>query len=257
MNLVGNAIKFTPEGGRIELRARTEDGNVRVEVRDNGPGIPPEEQKRIFDAFYRLRQAGQATEGTGLGLAITQSLVEAQGGRLGIESEPGKGSCFYFYLPAAAEPRASRPAEPVRAQSRPGSLILIVEDDPISAQLIETQLKSAGYDPVLCSEPREAAEMAARLQPLAITLDVLMRPMNGFEVLLELKNDPRTKSVPVVILTASREEKDLVNGYKLGVNAYIQKPVDFDQFRETVKRLGLHWLVINQPPPPAAFSADG
>src|SRR6266850_319970 len=88
MNLAGNAIKFTPEGGRIELAARQVDNQVRVEVRDNGPGIPPEQQQRIFEAFFRLTQTGAATEGTGLGLAITARLVELHGGKLGIESQP-------------------------------------------------------------------------------------------------------------------------------------------------------------------------
>jgi two-component system response regulator len=93
--------------------------------------------------------------------------------------------------------------------------------------------------------------------PKVVLLDLKLPKVDGLEVLRQVKSDPRTKSVPVVILTASREEKDLVDGYRLGVNAYIQKPVDFDQFRQTVKQLGLHWLVINQPPPPAAFRTEG
>src|SRR3989440_3805231 len=88
MNLAGNAIKFTPKGGRIELAARQLDDQIRVEVRDDGPGIPPEQQQRIFEAFFRLTQAGTATEGTGLVLAITARLVELHGGKLGIESQP-------------------------------------------------------------------------------------------------------------------------------------------------------------------------
>src|SRR4030088_2372622 len=99
MNLVGNAIKFTPESGRIELIARQVDGQVRMEVRDNGPGIPPDQQQRIFEAFVRLTQTGSATEGTGLGLAITSRLVELHGSKLGIESQPGEGTSFYFSLP--------------------------------------------------------------------------------------------------------------------------------------------------------------
>src|SRR5437899_2763407 len=130
MNLVGNAIKFSPAGGRIELVAHKTDGQVRVEVRDTGPGIPPQEQKRIFDAFYRFSQSGEATEGTGLGLAITQRLVELQGGQLGLQSQPGQGSCFFFALPAAtalrqASPRISEAGAKVRAAGRgptlPGS----------------------------------------------------------------------------------------------------------------------------------------
>jgi two-component system response regulator len=92
--------------------------------------------------------------------------------------------------------------------------------------------------------------------PRLVLLDLKLPKVDGLEVLKEIKTDPRTKAIPVVIITSSREEQDLVNGYKLGVNAYIQKPVDFTQFRETVKRLGLFWLVVNQPPPPSAFQAS-
>jgi CheY-like chemotaxis protein len=84
--------------------------------------------------------------------------------------------------------------------------------------------------------------------PRLILLDLKLPKINGIEVLKQIKSDPRTRTIPVVILTSSKEEKDLVNGYNLGVNSYIQKPVDFNQFRETVKTLGLYWLVVNQPP---------
>lgn len=92
--------------------------------------------------------------------------------------------------------------------------------------------------------------------PRLVLLDLKLPKVDGLEVLKAMKSDPRTKAIPVVILTASREEKDLVNGYQLGVNAYIQKPVDFDQFRAIVKQLGMFWLVVNQPPPPAAFQRE-
>lgn len=93
--------------------------------------------------------------------------------------------------------------------------------------------------------------------PPKVTLRDLKLPMvDELEVLGQVKSDPRTKPIPIIIFTVSREEKDWVNGYHLGVNVNIQKPVDFDQFRETVKRSGLHWLVVNQPPSPAAFRAE-
>ena len=89
--------------------------------------------------------------------------------------------------------------------------------------------------------------------PRVVLLDLKLPKVDGLAVLREIKNDPRTKAIPVVVLTTSKEEKDLVNSYQLGVNCYIQKPVDFNQFRKTVEQLGLFWLVVNQPPPPAAF----
>lgn len=90
--------------------------------------------------------------------------------------------------------------------------------------------------------------------PRLVLLDLKLPKVDGIEVLRQVKGDQRTKAIPVVILTGSREERDLVEGYKLGVNAYIQKPVDFDEFRKIVEQLGLFWLVINCPPPAAAFS---
>jgi len=89
--------------------------------------------------------------------------------------------------------------------------------------------------------------------PRVVLLDLKLPKVDGLEVLRQIKSDPRTKAIPVVILTASREEKDMVNGYHIGVNGYIQKPVDFDHFRQTVKQLGLYWLVVNEPPPAGAF----
>jgi signal transduction histidine kinase len=121
MNLIGNAIKFTPEGGRIELATRSVDGQVIVEVRDDGPGIPPEDQQRIFEAFYRRAESGKAVEGTGLGLAITERLVHMHGSQLEIDSRPGQGTCFHFFFTTCGEPSGSiPPAADCEASDPPG-----------------------------------------------------------------------------------------------------------------------------------------
>ena len=90
--------------------------------------------------------------------------------------------------------------------------------------------------------------------PKLVLLDLKLPKVDGMEVLKQVKGDPRTRTIPVVIMTSSKEERDLVAGYNLGANSYIQKPVDFDQFRETVKTVGLYWLITNQPPPAAEDS---
>jgi two-component system response regulator len=90
--------------------------------------------------------------------------------------------------------------------------------------------------------------------PRLILLDLKLPKVDGLQVLREIKDDHRTKAIPVVILTSSKEEKDLVESYRLGVNSYIQKPVDFEQFRSSIKQIGLYWLVVNQPPPARTFS---
>jgi signal transduction histidine kinase/DNA-binding response OmpR family regulator len=224
MNLVGNAIKFTPEGGRIELEAQQAAGEVQVKVRDNGPGIPPEEQKRIFEAFYRLRRSGEGAEGTGLGLAITESLVKLQGGSLGLESKPGSGSCFYFSLPMAKAVREARPrsAKVVRKVAATPK-ILTIEDDRMASHLLESQLTSSGYEVISCNQPERALEMAADLQPQAITLDLLMKPTSGWEILLQLKHDPRTTSIPVIVVTIVDQP---TSGAAIGADEYLVKPVD-------------------------------
>jgi two-component system response regulator len=99
------------------------------------------------------------------------------------------------------------------------------------------------------------AQRSFEQPPRVVLLDLKLSKVDGLEVLREIKKDPRTRAIPVVILTVSRDESDVVNGYQLGANGYVQKPVDFDNFRNIVKQLGLYWLVVNQPPPPVAFQA--
>jgi signal transduction histidine kinase/CheY-like chemotaxis protein len=233
MNLVGNAIKFTPESGRIELVARQVDDQVRMEVRDNGPGIPPEQQQRIFEAFVRLTQTGSA-EGTGLGLAITSRLVELHGSKLGIESRPGEGTCFYFSLPLIAITR-DQPAQTSMPmpRARKAPRILIIEDNEVTGQLIQSQLTSSGYETLKCAQPERASKMAAEHQPDAITLDLLMQPVHGLEVLLQLKNDPRTSKIPVIVVTIVDQPGV---GTALGADEYLIKPVDKATLLAAVER---------------------
>jgi CheY-like chemotaxis protein len=144
--------------------------------------------------------------------------------------------------------------------------ILLVEDNPADVELTLHALKreklanrihivrdgEEALDFLFCrgSYSHRSFEQAPRL----VLLDLKLPKVDGMEVLRALKSDARTRAVPVVILTASREERDLVDGYQLGVNSYIQKPVDFQQFRDTVKQLGLYWLLINQPAPPGVVA---
>ncbi len=146
-----------------------------------------------------------------------------------------------------------------------GVEILLVEDNPADAELALHALRrdhlanhihlardgEEALDFLFCRGPHN--HRSPEQQPRLVLLDLKLPKVDGMDVLRELKNDPRTKVIPVVILTSSREEKDVVNGYQLGVNAYIQKPVDFEQFRETIKQLGMFWLVVNEAPPPTAF----
>lgn len=234
LNLLGNAIKFTPAGGCIMLKARREEGSIRMDVCDTGPGIPLEEQDKIFEAFYRLNQGDMAVEGTGLGLAITQRLVEMQGGHLGVESKVGKGSCFFFYFPAvlAAETQCvqkRKQAEPVGEYP----LVLAVEDDPVSLHLIQTQLAWAGYRVAVCENSQLAFQQAVDLQPAAITLDILMKPVSGWDVLSQLRADPRTHNIPVIVTSVVDQRG---TGISLGAEEYLLKPIQRKPLLAAIER---------------------
>lgn len=145
--------------------------------------------------------------------------------------------------------------------------ILLVEDNPDDVELAMHALRKENLgnfiqvardgeealDFLFCRGAYRARTFAEH--PKLVLLDLKLPKVDGIEVLREVKSDPRTKSIPVVVLTSSREDKDLVNSYQLGVNSYIQKPVDFQQFRDTVKQLGMYWLIINQAPPRAATAS--
>jgi len=139
--------------------------------------------------------------------------------------------------------------------------ILLVEDDPADAELVVHALRKShlanqielvrdgeeALDFLFCRN--QFAQRSPQSLPRLVLLDLKLPKVDGIEVLAKVKSDARTRNVPVVILTSSKEEKDRLNGYQLGANSYIQKPVDFDKFRETVQQLGLYWLVVNEPPP--------
>jgi two-component system, response regulator len=144
--------------------------------------------------------------------------------------------------------------------------VLLVEDDPADAELTLHALRNENVanqivhvrdgeqalDFLFCRGP--FGDRSFSRPPRVVLLDLKMPKVDGLEVLRAVKADPRTRPIPIIVMTASREEQDLVDSYRLGVNSYIQKPVDFDRFREVVRQLGLYWLIVNEPAPPKAFS---
>jgi two-component system response regulator len=146
-----------------------------------------------------------------------------------------------------------------------GMEVLLIEDNPADAELTMHALRkeSVANRIVHLADGEQALDFlfcrgayAYRSfadPPRVVLLDIKMPRVDGLDVLRAIKADARTRSIPVVVMTASREEQDLVQSYQLGVNSYIQKPVDFDRFRDVVRQLGLYWLIVNEPAPPAAF----
>jgi signal transduction histidine kinase/CheY-like chemotaxis protein len=226
-NLLSNAFKFTPEGGLITVTAKQVGLQLEVAVRDTGVGIPLEDQQRIFEAYEQAGPKEGQQKGVGLGLAIARRLVELHGGRIWVESAPGQGSTFTFRLPGACQAETG-PA------SREGSpLVLVIEDDMVAADLIRTQLMEGGYRVALVASGHAGLGAAKRLLPQAITLDLGLPDLDGWEVLYRLKNDPATQGIPVLVVTA-QDQGQL--GPSLGAVDWLTKPVDAKRLLSALHR---------------------
>jgi CheY-like chemotaxis protein len=225
LNLLSNAIKFTPEGGRVGVEARHSDDGVAIVVADSGIGIPPEQLDRIFEEFHQVDgSAGRRAGGTGLGLALTKRFIEMHGGRVWAESVLGQGSRFHVTLPRieAPEPFAEALAPPSSPADRQ-PLVLVVEDDAAAAELMTVHLAAGGYRVAVARDGADALQKARTLRPAAITLDVLLPGLDGWDVMRLLKADDQTRDIPVVVASVVDDER---RGRALGAVDYLVKPVD-------------------------------
>ena len=238
-NLISNAVKFTPKDGRINIDCNEEGNAVRISVTDTGIGIRAEDQAVIFDEFRQVEGTAETHEGTGLGLAITKRLVEQQGGRISVESEPGKGSRFIFTLPAGsgtsrdafpAEEPANLPKAVSASRAKP--LILVVDDEAPARELLASYLDSE-YRITMAESGPEAIKKAQELRPDAITLDVFMPGGNGFDTLVELRKGPETANIPIIIVSIV-DQKQV--GFALGAADYLIKPIRKPVLLETVRK---------------------
>ncbi len=229
LNLLSNAVKYTPEGGTVTLVCEeAAGGRVRFEVRDTGPGIPPEKLGQIFTPFERLGVSG--VEGTGLGLALSKGLAEAMGGTMGVQSTVGQGSAFWVELAKAGnpEPEISRAAagEPVVAREK-GSAVLYIEDNLSNLQLIEHLLsRRPGVRLLSAIQGRLGLDLAWEHRPGLIFLDLHLPDVPGDEVLRRLKEDPRTQQIPVVVISAEASPGHVQRLLAAGASGYLTKPID-------------------------------
>ena len=236
-NLLSNAVKFTPNHGRIEIAVQDEGDSISVSVTDTGIGIRPEDQEIVFEEFRQVERTGATQEGTGLGLAITKRLVERQGGRISLQSEFGKGSRFSFTLPKAHTTSSSATAGSAKSRvilvdELHQPLILVVDDDSSARELLTSYLEPE-YRVAMADSGVEALEKAKRLQPAAITLDILMTTTNGFETLVALRKTPDTAHIPVIILSIV-DQKEV--GFALGASEYLVKPIRRPFLLETIRK---------------------
>lgn len=203
-NLLENAIKYSPPGAEVVVRACAADGGVRVEVRDRGPGISRRDQARLFKEFSRVNPPGMRVIGAGLGLALSRMLAEAMGGRIGVDSTPGRGSTFWVALPAAARPADAVPAPARAAAGRARKeTVGIVDDDPDLRAYAAAVLERAGYRVALDDGAPGVASRLARARPAIILLDMNLAGRSGAEALADLRAVRALQSVPVLAFTAA------------------------------------------------------
>jgi signal transduction histidine kinase/CheY-like chemotaxis protein len=246
INFLSNAAKFTEEGS-ITVEAYIQNGadadrkepgkkpEVVVTVTDTGPGISPEDQKKLFQPFSQVDDSPtRKTGGTGLGLSISRSLIELHGGRIGLlKSEVGKGSTFFFAIPLKQTGKLKLP-NGIKPQENGNNIILAIDDDRQVISLYERYLTPQGFKVVSQTDPSTAIEQVKKIKPFAITLDVMMPGEDGWQVLHDLKLDPQTRNIPVIMCSILEEEE---KGFSLGASDFLVKPILQDDLINALNRL--------------------
>lgn len=223
MNLVSNAIKYSPGGGDAKIAVKRHGDKVNIEVTDSGIGISEEDQRQLFTKFFRVDSSlTREIGGTGLGLSICKSVIDLHGGEVWVKSREGQGSTFAFSLCVAPDDLVRTPA--VEGPLKPGTgTVLVIDHDPDIADLVETYLRKRGYDVIKAHSAAEARAAAAKVKPVLITLDVMLDEGDGFELLQQLKDDPNTADAPIVVLSIVTDEG---KSLRHGAADYLEKPID-------------------------------
>jgi CheY-like chemotaxis protein len=227
LNLLSNAIKFTDQG-EVVLRASAIPDWVTISVADTGIGIHPEDIPKAFTEFVQLEGGlSRPVGGTGLGLPITKRFVELQGGRIWAESEPGKGSTFYFTIPTSLAMQKAETSETLLEAT-----VVVIDDDPAARQALAQQL-SQSYSVLPLIDSRQAVERVREMHPDVVVLDVMMPFLDGWDVLKTLKSDPATQDIPVVVCSIMREQGMATS---FGADDYLVKPVSAQALMRAVAR---------------------
>lgn len=246
VNLLNNAVKFTPEKGtvKLEAQAQAKEGLMRFSITDTGIGIAPEDMQKLFKPFVQVDSSlSRHYEGTGLGLTLVKKLVEMHGGTVSVESEVGAGSRFIFTLPwnPTTENNADSPAViDVESRSTEKSAanikVLLADDNEANVMIVQDYLEHCGYQVFIASDGREALARADEISPDIILMDIQMPQVNGFEATRRLRSDLRFDSVPIIALTAFAMPGDRERCLAAGMNEYLSKPVRLKVLKQMIER---------------------
>jgi signal transduction histidine kinase/DNA-binding response OmpR family regulator/HAMP domain-containing protein len=237
INLLSNAAKFTEAGSITVALQRLDEDRIELAVRDTGIGIPPHALDHIFEQFRQVD--GSTTRkygGTGLGLSISAHLAHMLGGDIQVDSQEDEGSTFTLTLPLQFAPEPEEPpAQDMAALMPEGGkrLILSIDDDPNVLSLIAQEIEEEGYEVIGATRAIEGIEKAKAMGPHAITLDIMMPGMDGWEAIGRLKSDPKTRDIPLIVVSII-DNQEL--GYRLGADEYLIKPVDKESLLRVLQR---------------------
>lgn len=226
-NLLNNAVRYTPSGGRIALAVAEREGEVVITVQDNGIGVPPAMLDQIFEMFTQVESDSDATpSGLGIGLTLAKSLVELHGGRIRVDSPgAGRGCTFGIHLPATDPPVSMAPSKP--STSERGTVkqrVLVVDDNDAAAKMLTLLIASQGHEVYTAHDGEQAVQFAADHQPHVILMDIGMPRMNGYEAARRIRQQPRGNQIRLIALTGWGQEEDKRRTKEAGFDYHLVKP---------------------------------
>lgn len=235
--LIANAVKYNRPGGVVLIEARQSVEGVSLSIHDTGPGLPAGRMDGLFQPFNRLGREASDVPGAGLGLAVARRLIEAMGGKLDGESREGEGAVFTVRLPIATEAPRAVTASSVPTMTLPEATLLYVEDNPSNIALMRHVITALGGMQLHVAETGpEGLALARDLRPDVVILDINLPGMDGFEVKARLAEDPLTRCLPVLALSASAAFADIRRGREAGFLEYLTKPLQIPALAQALSQ---------------------
>ena len=241
LNLLNNAVKFTPQGGEVELIITLNGSMLQFQVKDTGIGISPANQTKLFQSFVQIDSSlNRQYEGTGLGLVLVRKLTELHGGQVAVQSEVGQGSCFTVMIPY--QPSRRLPSlctgdtdNPNVTHCGESPLVLLVDDQPGNLDSLNDYLTHCGYRLMIAEDGETAIALAQQEHPDLILMDMQMPGIGGLEATRQIRNLPDVGHIPIIALTALAMPGDRERCLAAGVDDYVSKPVRMKQLMRAME----------------------
>ena len=254
INILSNAVKYTPSGGHVNLQAARIADKIQIEVTDSGVGISGEQLDRLFERYERLENAyARSQTGTGIGLVLTKQLLELNGGVISVSSTPGVGSTFRVLLPSApTAPGETVVEEEHRDTATPrleGLNILILEDHPATAEVLSAIVRSARGTPYVASTVAQAKQISTKVLLDVSLVDLALPGESGLELIHYFRNhaNPQIAAMPLIVVSACVFDEDKQRAFERGATSFISKPFAPDEIVSGIREATLNTLLSRRP----------